>query len=154
MDTLTHALLPVLVTRLALPRATWAVGGKMAAIGIAGAAPDLINPHFSLEARMTSWSHGLPFWCALTVVLLMVSLWKKTLLPWQLGGALSLAYLLHMACDAISGGINWGYPVRDLPWGKYWVNPIWWIPLDIACVIAWYLVFRYLPWLRRVREGG
>jgi membrane-bound metal-dependent hydrolase YbcI (DUF457 family) len=152
MDTITHALAPVLITRLALGKPVWMPRYGLVAIGIAGAMPDLINPHLSLAARMTSLSHGLPFWGGLTVVLLVGSLVKRKTLPVRLALLLSAAYLFHMSCDAISGGINWMYPVRSFVWGDYYVDPVWWIPLDVVCVLMAYVMFRLVPLRAKVRE--
>ena len=152
MDTITHALAPVILTRLAFGKPAWMPRFGLVAIGVAGAMPDLVNPHLSLAARMTSWSHGLPFWGGLTVVLLGFALVKRRLLPVRLAVLLSAAYLLHMVCDAISGGINWMFPVGNFVWGDYFVDPVWWIPLDVVCVLTAYVMFRLVPLRARVRE--
>ncbi|RYD25985.1 MAG: hypothetical protein EOP87_23490 [Verrucomicrobiaceae bacterium] len=126
---------------------------RLLAIGLAGAMPDLVSPHLSLAARMTSWSNGLPFWGGLTVLPVIVSMIKPRLLPLKLAALLSTAYLLHMACDTISGGINWLYPVGSFMWGDYYVDPVWWIPLDVVCVLTVYVMFRLMPLRAKVREG-
>ncbi|RYD23855.1 MAG: hypothetical protein EOP88_02600 [Verrucomicrobiaceae bacterium] len=153
MDTITHALAPVILTRLALGKPGWMPRHGLSAIGVAGAMPDLINPHLSLAARMTSWSHGLPFWGGFTVVLLVFAMVKPRVLPVKLALLLSAAYLFHMVCDAISGGINWLYPVRTFVWGDYYVDPVWWIPLDVVCVLTVYVMFRLVPLRAKVREA-
>lgn len=58
---------------------------------------------------------------------------------------LSGAYLLHMVCDAISGGIAWAYPFGPQIIGARLVRHIWWIPLDLACGVTAYLIFRAIP---------
>ncbi len=123
------------------------------AIGLAGAMPDLLNPHLSLASRMTSWSHGLPFWGGLTVMLLVFAMVKPRVLPVKLALLLSAAYLFHMVCDAISGGINWMHPVGKFVWGDYYVDPVWWIPLDVVCVLTVYVMFRLVPLRAKVRDG-
>lgn len=153
MDTITHALAPVIITRLALGKPAWMPPRGLLLIGLAGAMPDLLNPHLSLASRMTSWSHGLPFWGSLTVALLLFAMMKRKLLPVRLAVLLSAAYLFHMVCDAISGGINWLYPVRRFVWGDYFVDPVWWIPLDVVCVLTAYVLFRLVPLRARVREA-
>lgn len=151
MDTVTHALAPVIIAHVCLARPERFGRWGLVAIALAGAMPDILSPHLSLESRMTSWSHGLPFWSALTFGLLIASWATKRKLSLRLSVILSLAYLFHLICDAISGGINWMYPVADLIWGQYWVSPIFWIPLDIVCVLVCYYLFRLRPHLRKSR---
>lgn len=151
MDTVTHALAPVILTRL-LAGPLWPRWRGLTAIGLAGALPDLINPHLTLEARMTSWSHGLPFWLLFSVSLLIASFLSKKRLSLALAATCSAAYLFHLFCDAISGGVNWLYPFGDLVWGDYWVDPVFWVPLDVLCVLTCYFLFRVLPRLRKARE--
>ena len=155
MNTVTHALLPVIVTRLVAKKAAWLGRWGLAFIGVAGALPDLLSPHLSLAARMSSWSHGLPFWSALTAGLILGSLLSRSRFTTRLALACSAAYLLHLFCDAISGGINWAYPVADRIWGAYWVDPLLWVPLDILCLLACYAIFRLIPlWkARRVKKS-
>jgi hypothetical protein len=149
MNVITHALAPVVLTRLCIgwrkpqPRRTWLL------IGLAGALPDLLNPHLSLEARMTSWSHGIPFWAGFSVLLLVVSLCTRKRLPPWLALLMSAAYLFHLFCDAISGGLNLLYPARDLFWGEYWVPPWTWAPLDVLFTLVTYTLFRILPSRRK-----
>lgn len=153
MDTVTHALVPVIIVHACLPKQKRFGRWGLIAIGFAGALPDLLTPHISLEARMISWSHGLPFWAALSCGLLLFSLASRQRLSFPLLCFLSGAYLFHLFCDAISGGINWMYPVRNFIWGEYWVSPILWIPLDIICVLLSYYLFRLRPLLEKTRRA-
>lgn len=148
MDTITHALLPVICVKLAFKTKAWLGRWDYFKIGLAGALPDILNPHLSLEARMAGWSHGLPCWFALTMLIIIYSLLSRGKLSVRLAACMSGAYLLHIACDAISGGVNLLHPLGDFPWGKYWVFPSWWIPLDIICMMLCYLLFRILPGLK------
>jgi LexA-binding, inner membrane-associated putative hydrolase len=145
MDIPTHSMLPVIVTRLICGKDSGFKKGAWWSIAIAGAMPDLINPHITLEARQASWSHGLPFWVGLTVVLMIAAAVSRGCLSYKLAGIWSGAYLLHMICDSISGGINWLYPWKDFIWGKYWISFLWWIPLDAACALICYWLFRLQP---------
>ena len=156
MDTVTHALLPVIIYEVSRRKSEW--GGKwgIVAIGVSGALPDLLNPHLSLAARISSWSHGLPFWAVFSVSLMVWALSSrgKMLRP-RLALACSAAYLLHILCDAISGGVNFLYPIGIFNWGSYWVDPIYWIPLDIVCVLMCYYLFRLRPLLgKRNKNRG
>lgn len=154
MDTITHALAPVILTRLVFGKAPWIPRYGLVAIGLAGALPDLLNPHLSLESRLSSWSHGLPFWGGLTASLLVFAVIRPRLLPVRLAVFLSAAYLFHMICDAISGGINWLYPLDTFVWGDYYVDPLWWIPLDVVLVLVAYYMFRLAPLREKVRAGN
>ena len=154
MDTVTHALLPVILTRAAFgKRATWLGRWGLVAIGIGGALPDLLTPHLSLESRLSSWSHGLPFWLLLTAGVISASLASRGRFDFRLATMVSGAYLLHILCDAVSGGVNFLYPYRDLVWGGYWVDPIYWIPLDILCISICYWLFRIAPALRSRQQA-
>lgn len=147
MNTVTHALIPVICARLAVKRNVWMGRWTPYQIALAGASPDLLNPHLSLEARMTSWSHGLPAWLAFTAILIISSLVSRGKLPMSLVCWLSGAYLLHIACDAISGGVNLLYPVKTWVIGDYWIDPVWWVPLDVLCLLVVYFLFRVIPTL-------
>ena len=153
MNTVTHALLPVIAAGLyersyALKdQHRGALSPKaIAMIGIFGAAPDLLNPHLSLAARYSSWSHGLFFWALLTIGLVIDAAIRRSqpsrwgVVVWLLG-----AYLLHMGCDTISGGIAWTYPFGHQVIGARIVPYRWWMPLDIVSFVTAYLIFRAIP---------
>ena len=57
---------------------------------------------------MTSWSHGLPAWLGFTVLFFIASLVKSLRLRPSLTAMMSFAYLLHIGCDLISGGLLTG----------------------------------------------
>jgi len=65
-----------------------------------------------------------------------------------LAAAMSGAYLFHLFCDAISGGINWLYPVTDFFWGDYWIDLRLWIPIDVVLLLFAYYFFRIRPGMR------
>ncbi len=109
---------------------------------MAGALPDILTPHLSLEARFTSWSHGLPAWLTFTALLFLAAVIRRDVLNLPLAVAMSLAYLFHLACDAISGGINWLYPIKDHFIGGYLVDPVFWTPIDVVLLLATYYLFR------------
>lgn len=151
MNTVTHALAPVILAHVVLSRSKRLGAWSLVAIGVAGALPDLLTPHMTLESRMISWSHGLPSWAAFTGILFVISLLSKQRISNRMAGIMSLSYLLHLVCDAVSGGINVLYPVKNLIWGAYWVSPMLWIPLDILCLLTCYYLFRFRPlWARRL----
>lgn len=153
MNTVTHALLPVIAA--GLYERSYALKNRhrgvlspkvIALIGIFGAAPDLLNPHLSMAARLTSWSHGLFFWSLLTMALVLYGGLRRLKRPyWSIVPWLSVAYLLHMVCDAISGGISWAYPFGNQIVGGRFFSHIWWTPLDLVCGVTAYFIFRAIP---------
>lgn len=151
MDVFTHTLAPVIITRLTVGHPPWIRKYGFIVIGIFGALPDLLNPHLSLAARLSSWSHGIPFWGGLTVALLVLSITRRSWIDTRLAVILSMAYLFHMICDAISGSINWLYPLADFIRGDYYVDPIYWIPLDVICFLITYYLFRIAPLRKKLR---
>jgi membrane-bound metal-dependent hydrolase YbcI (DUF457 family) len=153
MDTITHALIPVICVRLAAGRKHWLGRWGLVQIGLAGALPDLLNPHLSLESRMISWSHGLPFWIAFSVIILITSFIIRDKLSPQVAACMSAAYILHIGCDAISGGVDLFYPFGTWILGYYWVDPMLWIPIDIVLILVAYMMFRILPGLKNRREA-
>jgi len=105
-----------------------------------------------LLARYSSLSHGILFWFILTIALLLFAFLKRKMLPFYLAGWFSAAYLLHLFCDGISGGIAWLYPLRGDIVGRYYIQPIWWSPLDIICALLAYGMFRIIPHIHHGRQ--
>jgi membrane-bound metal-dependent hydrolase YbcI (DUF457 family) len=145
MNIFTHALLPVILTGVATKRPDLRGRWALVAVGVAGGLPDILNPHLTLEARMTSWSHGIPCWLLLTTAMILIAASSRKRISVPLVFVLSGAYLLHIFCDAISGGVNFLYPFGNWTWGRYWVDPVWWIPLDVICFLTCYGMFRVAP---------
>lgn len=164
MNTLTHALLPVLAAGV-LARISPANDkhpekssrivpyGKKAIllIALAGAAPDLLTPHLSLEARYSSWSHSIFAWLGISFFILLLQLHprSKQWIDRRTSIWCSAAYALHLISDAISGGIAWLYPWKPDVIGDYYVNPIFWIPLDVLCFLGAYFLYRVIPRIRQ-----
>ncbi|MCH7227938.1 metal-dependent hydrolase [Haloferula sp. A504] len=143
----THTLLPV-VTALCIDGARLASGRgegfpawSIATIGFFGALPDLCTPHLSLEARYSSWSHTLAF----TIALLPMAALVSTLFPkgnrLRVALACWLGGVLHLACDALSGGIAWLQPWSDSILGTYYIHPNYWPVSDAVFVLmTWFLL--------------
>ena len=120
MFVFTHALLPVFAAQAAqgISLATrrqvlFPEAKSFVAIGLAGAAPDLLSPHLSLAARYASWTHNLWFLLATIPVLYLAAGYFASPGRWRTILCLWLAILLHLATDALSNGINWLYPLRE-----------------------------------------
>lgn len=149
MNTVTHALLPVLAVRVATGHRF--CGWQFVGLGVCGALPDLINPHLSLAARMSSWSHGLPAWGVVSFLCLAAVPLSGNRWGWGLALCGAMAYLLHLFCDAIAGGINWLSPFGEAYWGEYWFPVVWWTPTDALLLLTAYFVFRAIPKWREAR---
>jgi hypothetical protein len=74
----THACAPALIAlandalRLRRGRVRLFAKKHLIAIGLAGALPDLLNPHLALSARYSSWSHTLWFILAIYPVYIII----------------------------------------------------------------------------------
>ena len=143
MTTVTHALAPIILVKLCRHKKDTLSKFDYLWIAIAGGLADVINPHIYLIDRLTSWSHGLPFWVGFTLLLVIVSLSMRKKFKLQTALLCSLAYLLHLFCDGISGGINLLYPIKDYFWGMTLVSFKYWIPLDIINLMLVYYLFRW-----------
>ena len=119
---------------------------EFAVVGLSGALPDLLNPHLSLEARLSSWSHGMPFVGILAGLLLLGCIPKASPLTIIRASYLLFAYCLHLFCDGISGGIAWLYPFSDMVIGSAFIKPgLLWFASDFLLVITAYVLLRLLP---------
>lgn len=120
-------------------------------IALAGAAPDILSPHLSLDARLHSWTHNLWFLLGSAPVWMLVAR-RFAHARWMAMGALMIfATAFHLFCDAISGGIAWLYPYSDEVIARRWVPYSWWFALDATFValtgMLWWL--RQRAWRRQ-----
>lgn len=153
MDTPTHALIPVIAYGLMRQKQLIAgtrsekVGVWRTAliIGIVGAMPDMMDPHVTLEERLSSWSHSLTAWAGFSVLFAAFSLARQRWWTPMLALGLSLTYFSHIVGDAIAGGVGWSYPFGDHVIGDYYIIPQWWIPADYLSFALAYLVYRVVP---------
>ncbi len=150
----THAGLPLIL--LAWRRVRAGTVGKdliptryLIVTAIVGALPDLLNPHISLESRLSSWSHGLPFFALFTALLYLGMIPKRSPITWRWATFWSFAYGAHLFCDAISGGIAWKYPFGNEVWGDQWIPPgILWFASDFFFLIGNYILLRIVPMIQ------
>ena len=56
-----------------------------------------------------------------------------------------IAYALHLAADAISGGIAWLHPWREDVLGSYWIEPQNWIWYDAGFILLVWFIYRVIP---------
>jgi len=139
MYTGTHAFAPVLiasglnVVRVARGRPRVFSGRNLFYLAVCGALPDLLSPHFSLADRLSSWTHTA--WFAITSLpAIAVScrwLCRDRWCLMTLGCWLSI--VLHILCDAVSGGIVPFHPL-DVRIGAYYVHYRLWLTLDAAII--------------------
>jgi hypothetical protein len=118
MFVVTHALVPV-VACIAADLGGLRFRGErifppksLALVGVFGVLPDLCSPHISLAARYASWSHTLWFMIGLIPAALFAASFFERRFLGVVAAACWSASLLHLAADAISGGIAWLHPWR------------------------------------------
>ncbi len=147
----THALLPVCACLIAEnlaaragrepvlpPRSLWVIGAF-------GVLPDICTPHLDLADRYASWSHTLFFMAGLLPVAAMAGSFFPKGARWRVALVCWLACALHLAADALSGGIKWLYPWRDEVIGRYYIPAQYWHAWDAFFILfAWFLI-RVLP---------
>jgi len=145
----THAALPVLIAasvelgRVAAGKrrviSTWG----FVSLGVAGILPDLLSPHLSLHARLTSWTHNI--WFLMGMLPPALILGRRMAGGLTMGVALWVALSLHLAADMITGGISplfpWGERVgiRTIPFRFWWALDLFLVPSAVFLV---YLVSR------------
>lgn len=154
MFVVTHALSPVVLAGLVdvvVLESTWnrwMRRRQYVGIAVAGALPDLLWPHLSLEARYSSPTHTVWF---LVVVFVVAAVWGGRFVdrerPWLLTWLMAGACGWHLFCDTISGGIKWGYPFFDDVVERNWLPyPIWVhldaISLSLVMALVWWLMRR------------
>lgn len=156
----THALLPV---SLVLASETAALAGGRAerfprwtalTVGICGALPDLCSPHLSLAARYSSWSHTLGFLGLLVPVLAVATLLFPAGLRLRVAVVAWLAAALHLATDALSGGIPWLLPWSDDILGGRWIPYDWWLPSEVGFLFLTLILLLGRQRLRRMETPG
>ena len=119
-----------------------------------GALPDLLNPHLSLAARYSSWSHTVFAWTAFAAAMLGLAWWPR-LRTWRIPLLLAApAYALHLAADAVSGGIVWLHPLSDAVVGTRLIRYRWWWPIDGALVALATVFFASWPAWRRAQPAA
>lgn len=153
---ITHALLPVIgipfsCKKLNVREQKYWNKTRVICVGLAGALPDILNPHFSLSARYSSWSHSLPALLTLSLVLFIVYKFGRVGMDMRLFAWMTGAYGFHLICDIISGGIAWLNPFSKMIVGVRLVPFIFWIPLDMVCVLAVYFLYRVIPDFQEIK---
>lgn len=146
MTTVTHVLAPIILVKLfRLKRDSFSKFDYIW-IGVAGGLADVINPHYYLIDRLTSWSHGLPFWVLFSLLVVLVSFLVGRRFRMLVAMLCSGAYLLHLLFDGVSGGINLFYPLENYYWGVM-PDPLvpfkYWIPLDVLNLLLVLWLFRW-----------
>ena len=149
----THTLLPVCTCLVADNLSVVAGRGRiyqtrsLCAVAVFGVLPDLCTPHLSLDARYASWSHTLWFAAAIIVAAAITGSFFAKGSRVAVALACWFAAALHLATDAVSGGIAWLYPWRDDVIGDYDIEPANWLWFDIGFVLLTWFLLRLLPHL-------
>lgn len=137
----THACIPLVtlgtidIIRLSTNRAPLLKGWPFALVGVAGILPDVLWPHTSIHARLTSWTHTIWFLIGTFPVIWLIAKWTVRR-SWRLFALFFwLAMALHIATDAISGGVSLLYPIEGVI-GKYYIPWKYWIYSDIGFILV------------------
>lgn len=143
MFVITHALAPVVVANtLSAWKLTQSATTRMFSkvhltmIGIAGASPDLLWPHWKLSARLQSPTHTLWYLFAIYPLCLLAGSWLGGRQKWLIAHSMWLAVLLHLICDAAAGGIAWLYPVSNNVVGGSFIPLPLWLLSDVFLLLA------------------
>ncbi len=132
----THALAPVAACLAIDIAGILRRGGRvlppwsLPVVGLFGALPDLCTPHLSLEARYMSWSHTAWFLLGLVPVAVAVAACFGRRATAPLAAVFWLAAALHLATDAICGGIAPLQPWRADVISARWIPFRWWLAGD------------------------
>lgn len=156
----THSLLPVcgclLADKISMAtgRPRMFSGWNLCAIGTFGFLPDILSPHLSLESRQSSWSHTVWAVIAITFFVPLTRFTCKTGSRIPVAIACWIAYVLHLAVDAISGGIAWLYPWREDVVGRYFIPSEDWIWYDAGFILLVWAIYRVFPHFTRKPSGA
>jgi LexA-binding, inner membrane-associated putative hydrolase len=157
----THALLPVcgclVVDQIAMVagherRFSWK---SLCLVAFFGVLPDICSPHIMLEDRHASFAHSVWFIGVVTLPAAMASCFFDRAIRLGIAVACWVAVALHLAADAVSGGIPWLYPKSDEVIGHCWIDLDYWIISDAVFVLLTWLLIRMLPYLeaRNIRKS-
>jgi len=108
---------------------------------LSGGLPDLLSPHLSLGSRYDSFAHSIWF----LLIMLSAAFGAAHRLK-RFRGIIFFCFfavLLHLVCDAVSGGINLFAPYKKMIVGSNYVHTRFWIPLDITSLLLCGVL--YLP---------
>lgn len=153
MTPVSHALLPVLLGRRWIPKKHSVPCPRVsAAVALCGALPDILSPHLSLDARYTALSHTVWAWLIFgALILILHGIVPKIAAP-SLAALCICAYGGHIFCDLITGGVSLLYPLNSTVQGENYL-PYWlWITCDGILILYLYVVYRWLPLRKRIRE--
>lgn len=153
MTPVSHALLPVFFGRRWIPRNDGVPSLRITAVvALCGALPDVLSPHLSLDARHAAASHTLWAWTLFSGLIFVLHKTMPPAFPRPVAVLCSLAYMGHILCDLITGGVALLYPFSTSVQGKnhlpYWL----WIACDGSLILYVYLAYRWLPLRKRIRE--
>ena len=157
----THALLPVcgcLVAdqiAMAAGRDRSFSGKSLCMVAFFGILPDVCSPHIMLEDRHVSLAHSVWFMGVAIPLVAMASCFFERGSRFRIAVACWIALGLHLAADAVSGGIPWLYPKSDEVIGRYWIDLDYWMVSDAVFVLLTWWLIRRLPHLeaRNIRRS-
>ena len=154
MNFVTHACAPVVVAmavdalRLSTGHNRLFTNKHLIAIGCAGALPDLLNPHLSLRARYSSWTHTIWFLLVMyPVYTIICRKWfrERWILLTQF---LWLATVAHIATDTISNGTRPLYPYGPVIKYRFIRGGVYhWVKYDLVFMAAIVILAVLIKWL-------
>ncbi len=156
MTPVSHALLPLMLGRRWLPDRVDGAPSRIASgcVAFSGVLPDVLSPHVGLEDRHAAFSHSLTAWAMFTVLLaLAASLSPRLRLRRPVLCLCGGAYLAHLFCDLISGGVPLLVPFDPAIRGEAWLLFPSWFVFDGVLLFYVYVVHRWLPLRRRLRPA-
>ena len=155
MTLVTHALLPLVIGRRWLRRSDRSpLAKQIFLVAFCGILPDVLSPHLYLEARYQSLSHTLWALIAFTALILLAGRVTKLHLRPRFQIMCIAAYVLHLACDMISGGIPLFYPVSPMIYGGNFISYYLWYVCDVVLFLYAWMTWRVLPRLRKCSSAS
>lgn len=152
MSPIAHALLPLLFGHRWIPQTDRVPSFRISGIiALSGVLPDLLSPHFELEARHAAFSHSMTAWAIFAVLVFGICLHRAALVKWKIGVICILAYGAHIYCDLITGGVGLYLPFNEKVVGNTYL-PYWaWTVTDWLLMGYLYVIYRWLPLRRRLK---
>jgi len=112
----------------------------------------MLSPHLSLDARYTALSHTAWAWILFSALIIILRGIMPKIAPPSLAVLCICAYGGHILCDLITGGVSLFYPLNSAVQGGNYL-PYWlWITCDGILILYLYLVYRWLPLRKQIRE--
>jgi membrane-bound metal-dependent hydrolase YbcI (DUF457 family) len=153
MSPIAHGLLPLFFGHRWIPQAHRVPSLRLSGlIALSGVLPDILSPHFELEARHEALSHSLTALAAFTVLVFALCLRRASVAKFKVGALCVLAYGGHIYCDLITGGVGLYLPFDGRVVGGIYL-PYWaWTATDFFLMGYIYFIHRWRPLRSRLKN--